>query len=336
MSIILVTGAAGFIGSFLTEALVAEGHHVIGVDNFFRGKKENLKSLENNSAFELIEIDLSKLECVSRINEILNSKKIDTVYHLAEINGTQYFYDHSVFVLDQNSMITKNVMEAIHNSFVKKIIYTSSSEIYGEPMIVPTPETHPVLLNATADRDSYAASKAMGDFYVRLYAEKNKIDWLILRVFNMYGPRMINTKYGQVIPEFIARMNSEEPFTLIGDGHHTRSFCFILDAVRLILHLEMQNATGFINLGNPEEISILNLAKKIHEIAGKKFKPVFLPERAHDHHRRCPDISTLLFYVGNPNFTSLDIGLSILNSTEALPEGCARVTDENNSARGAL
>ena len=336
MSIILVTGAAGFIGSFLTEALVAEGHHVIGVDNFFRGKKENLKSLENNSAFELIEIDLSKLECVSRINEILNSKKIDTVYHLAAINGTQYFYDHSVFVLDQNSMITKNVMEAIHNSFVKKIIYTSSSEIYGEPMIVPTPETHPVLLNATADRDSYAASKAMGDFYVRLYAEKNKIDWLILRVFNMYGPRMINTKYGQVIPEFIARMNSEEPFTLIGDGHHTRSFCFILDAVRLILHLEMQNATGFINLGNPEEISILNLAKKIHEIAGKKFKPVFLPERAHDHHRRCPDISTLLFYVGNPNFTSLDIGLSILNSTEALPEGCARVTDENNSARGAL
>ncbi|MCX7121785.1 MAG: NAD-dependent epimerase/dehydratase family protein [Gammaproteobacteria bacterium] len=309
MSNILVTGAAGFIGSFLTEALISEGHHVTGVDNFFRGKRENLASLKNNAAFELIEMDLSKPDCVLPIHQILNSKKIDTVYHLAAVNGTQHFYDHSAFVLDQNTVITKNVMEAIENSPVKKIIYTSSSEVYGEPMIVPTPETHPVLLNAKADRDSYAASKAMGDFYVRLVANKIKIDWLVLRVFNMYGPRMVNTKYGQVIPEFIQRTRSGEAFTVIGDGHHTRSFCFIHDAIRLIIMLEKQKATGFINLGNPEEISILNLAKKIHEIAGKAFKPVFLAERAHDHHRRCPDISTLLSYVPNPKFTALSDGL---------------------------
>lgn len=309
MANVLVTGSAGFIGSFLTEALIAKGHFVVGVDNFFRGRKENLKSLDNNSHFELIEVDLSKSACVSRINAILNEKKIDTIYHLAAINGTQHFYDHSAKVLDDNTKITIHMMEAIYDSPVKKIIYTSSSEVYGEPMIVPTLETHPILLNAHAARDSYAASKAMGDFYVRLYAEKYKINWLILRVFNTYGPRMVNTKYGQVIPEFIKRMQSEEPFTMIGDGHHTRSFCFIYDAICLMLMLEKKQVAGIINLGNPEEISILNLARKIHELGNKPFNPIFLPGRPNDHHRRCPDISMLLSIISTPNFTSLEDGL---------------------------
>src|SRR3990167_3264408 len=254
---ILVTGCAGFIGSFLTEALIKEGHHVTGMDNFFRGKRKNLDSLKNNPNFELIEIDLSERSTVKTIRLALINKKIDVIYHLAAINGTQYFYDHSTQVLDQNIIITKNVVEAMDNTGVKKIIYTSSSEVYGEPMIVPSPETHPILLNANADRDSYAASKAMGEFYVRLYANNQKKDWLILRVFNMYGPRMVNTKYGQVIPEFIHRMRTEKEFTLIGDGHHTRSFCLVHDAIRLLLMLDKQNVTGFLNLGNPEEISIL-------------------------------------------------------------------------------
>ena len=124
MSSILITGSAGFIGSFLTEALVAAGYQVVGIDNFFRGKKENLKSLDHHPAFEFIEMDLSKSDCVSHINAILNSKKIDTIYHLAAINGTQHFYDHSEKVLDDNIKITQHVMEAIHNSPVKKIIYT--------------------------------------------------------------------------------------------------------------------------------------------------------------------------------------------------------------------
>lgn len=309
MSNILVTGAAGFIGSFLTEALIKEGHHVTGMDNFFRGKRENLDSVINHPNFELLEIDLSEHFSVQAIHLILINKKIDAIYHLAAINGTQYFYDHSARVLDQNTMITKNVMLAMEKTGVKKIIYTSSSEVYGEPMVVPSPETHPILLNPNADRDSYASSKAMGEFYVRLYANEQKRDWLILRVFNMYGPRMINTKYGQVIPEFIHRMRTEKEFTLIGDGHHTRSFCFIHDAIRLLLTLDKQNVTGFMNLGNPEEISILALAEKIHALDNKPFNPTFLPERPHDHHRRCPDISHLLSHIPTPNFTSLDNGL---------------------------
>ncbi|OGT45046.1 MAG: hypothetical protein A3E82_09510 [Gammaproteobacteria bacterium RIFCSPHIGHO2_12_FULL_38_11] len=309
MSTILVTGCAGFIGSFLTESLIKEGHHVTGMDNFFRGKRENLDSLKNNPNFELIEIDLADTTSIQTIFLTLVNKKIEVIYHLAAINGTQHFYDHSARVLDQNTMITKNVMIAMENTGVKKILYTSSSEVYGEPMIVPTHESHRILLNAHADRDSYAASKAMGEFYVRLYANSQKRNWLILRVFNMYGPRMVNTKYGQVIPEFIHRMRTEKEFTLIGDGHHTRSFCLVHDAIRLLLMLDKQNVTGFLNLGNPEEISILALAEKIHTLDNRSFNPIFLPERPHDHHRRCPDISHLLSHVPNPNFTSLDEGL---------------------------
>lgn len=312
MSAILVTGCAGFIGSFLTEGLIAEGHYVIGLDNFFRGKKENLQSIQNNKKFEFIDMDLSESDSILKINKIIHSKKIEIIYHLAAINGTQYFYDSPLKVLNQNTKITTNVLEAMQNTSVKKIVYTSSSEVYGEPLIVPTPESHPVLLNAKADRDSYAASKALGDFYVKLYSEKNKINYLILRVFNMYGPRMINTQYGQVIPEFIHRMKTETEFTIIGDGSHTRSFCYIQDAIRFILNLDKQNVTGFVNLGNPEETSILTLAKKIHDIAGKKFNPVFLPERPNDHHRRCPDISILLNYISRPNFTLLEDGLKYL------------------------
>lgn len=313
MSNILITGCAGFIGSFLTEGLVAEGHQVVGIDNFFRGKKENLRSIEGNAAFELIALDLADPDCLSPLKTILNTKKIDTVYHLAAINGTQYFYDYAKEVLNQNTLMTSHVMQAILDSNVKKIIYTSSSEVYGEPTIIPTPEIQPILLNSSADRDSYAASKAMGEFYVRLYAEQKDIDWLILRVFNMYGPRMVNTKYGQVIPEFIQRILTENQFTLIGDGHHTRSFCFIEDAIRLLLG--MRNITGFLNLGNPEEISMLDLARKLHTLMHKSFSPVFLPERPHDHHRRCPDIARLRTLCGNPSFTPLDAGLKIVINT---------------------
>src|SRR3989338_2662691 len=156
MSNILVTGAAGFIGSFLTEALINAGHHVTGMDNFFRGKRGNLNAVINNPNFELIEIDLSLQSAIQAIYLTLINKKIDVIYHLAAINGTQHFYDHSARVLDQNTMITKNVMTATENTMVKKIIYTSSSEVYGEPMTVPTPENHRILLNADADRDSYA------------------------------------------------------------------------------------------------------------------------------------------------------------------------------------
>jgi nucleoside-diphosphate-sugar epimerase len=196
---------------------------------------------------------------------------------------------------------------------VKHVVYASSSEAYGEPLEVPTNEEHPILLNAFADRDSYASSKVIGDFYTRLYAKQYNIKYTVLRIFNMYGERMVNTKYGQVIPEFVTRCLQEPEFTIIGDGSHTRSFCYIKDATRLLRSLIDNEVTGFINLGNDAEISILELASEVHKKIGREFKPVFLEERPHDHKRRRPDITRLKNELsGTLDFSSLDDGLELV------------------------
>jgi nucleoside-diphosphate-sugar epimerase len=235
----------------------------------------------------------------------------EAVFHLAAINGTEYFYDASWMVLDVNVRATQALLDALEGTGVRYIAYTSSSEVYGEPIQVPTPETHPVLLNAEADRDSYASSKAMGDFYVRIGAKKLGIPALAIRVFNQYGPRMVGTKYGQVIGEFVTRGLNEPEFTMIGDGSHTRSFCLVTDGANIMVDLFEKGVTGFINLGNDNEISILELAKRIHEKLGRKFEPVFLPERPHDHRRRCPDLARLREELPELQLTDLDRGLDI-------------------------
>ena len=306
---ILITGATGFIGSFLCEEFAAHQYNIIGVDNLFRGKRENTSGLSQYNNFMLKECDLSNPETILTLKEIILDNKIDIVCHLAAINGTQYFYDWPLFVLDQNIRITQNLLSAIENTTVKHIIYTSSSEVYGSPFTIPTNEQHPILLNSSFDRDSYAASKAVGEFYVRLFAKQYNISSLILRVFNMYGERMVGTRYGQVIPEFITRMLSENEFTIIGNGEHTRSFCYVKDATTIIRMLTENETTGIINLGNDQEISILELANTIHVLNDQSFNPQFLPERANDHKRRRPDIHNLQTILPGLTFTSLDEGL---------------------------
>jgi Nucleoside-diphosphate-sugar epimerases len=163
---VLVTGAAGFIGSFLCEELLAHKFNVIGVDNFFRGKQENIINLISKNNFTLKEYDLSIQNNINVIKKILFENDINMVIHLAAINGTQYFYDRSMFVLDQNIKITQNLLAAINGTAVQHIVYASSSEVYGDPLIIPTNEQHPILLYTTHDRDSYGASKAIGEFYI--------------------------------------------------------------------------------------------------------------------------------------------------------------------------
>ncbi len=285
----LVTGAAGFLGSFLCDELLENGYEVVGIDNFFRGKKEYLPKHEN---FTFYEIDLAKEK--KDISKIISEEKPEFLFHYAAINGTEYFYDIPYKVLNDNISITQNVLESCKKSSVKKIIYASSSETYGEPMQVPTPETHPILLNPHTVRDSYASSKAICDFYVKLFAMEHNIEYLIYRIFNTYGPRMDTSKYGQVIPEFIHKMYNDDKFTIIGNGEHTRSFCYVKDHTRLALKLAEKAKNEIVNLGNDSETTINNLAKVIHKRGGKEFKPTYLPPREYDHKRRCPDISKLI------------------------------------------
>jgi len=284
----LVTGAAGFLGSFLSKELLNNGYEVIGVDNFFRGKKEYLPSHEK---FTFYKIDLVKEG--KKFKEIVARHKPELLFHYAAINGTEYFYDIPYQVINDNIIMTQNVLEACKKTSVKKIIYASSSETYGEPMEIPTPETHPILLNIHTVRDSYASSKAISDFYVKLFAEENKLQYLILRIFNTYGPNMDTSKYGQVVPEFINKMYNDKEFTIIGQGNHTRSFCYVDDHTRLVRNLAETTSNEIVNIGNDKETKIVELAEMIHKIENKPFKPKYLPAREYDHKRRKPDISKL-------------------------------------------
>lgn len=300
----LVTGAAGFLGSHLCDELIEKGYKVVGVDNFFRGKKENI-----NSKVSFSQMDLSNKECVPYL--VLLMKDVDIVFHYAAINGTEYFYDIPTMVFDDNIEITKNVLNAIKDSNVKKVVYTSTSEVYGDNPPLPTPESHMIQLNIFSDRDSYASSKAIGEFYVKYHCKEYGIDYLILRPFNTYGSRMDNTKYGQVIPEFFRKLNDDE-FTIIGNGSQTRSFCHVNDHTRLAVMLSEDISDDVVNIGNDEQVTILELAEKIHNQRGKDFEPNFLPPRDYDTQRRQPDISKIKKLYTDYKFINLKKGLQLL------------------------
>ena len=305
MKKVLITGAAGFLGSFLTKELLNNGYEVVGIDNFFRGKKEYLPKHEK---FKFYDLDLVKKP--KELKEIIKKEKPEIVAHYAAINGTKYFYDIPYKVINDNVCMTQNVLDACKNSTVKKIVYASSSETYGEPQQVPTPETHPILLNIHTDRDSYASSKAICDFYVKLFAKENKIDYLIFRIFNTYGPNMDTSEYGQVVPEFINKMFNDKEFTIIGNGEHTRSFCYVDDHTRLARKLIEKVSNEIVNLGNDEETKIVDLAKKIHEIENREFKVKYLPAREYDHKRRQPDITKMRKLIDDYPKITLEEGLT--------------------------
>ena len=304
MKKILITGAAGFLGSFLSKELLNNEYEVVGIDNFFRGKEEYLPKHDN---FKFYKLDLT--EKSDKLKNIIKSEKPEIIIHYAAINGTKFFYDIPYQVINDNVCMTQNILSSCKNSTVKKIVYASSSETYGEPLKIPTAETHPILLNIHTDRDSYASSKAICDFYVKLFAKENKIDFLILRIFNTYGPNMDTSEYGQVVPEFIHKMFNDKQFTIIGNGEHTRSFCYVDDHTRLVRKLVENVSNEIINVGNDKETKIVDLAKTMHDLISKEFNPKYLPGRECDHKRRRPDISKLKKLVNDEPQISLRDGV---------------------------
>ena len=175
--------------------------------------------------------------------------------------------------------MTQNLLNATINTTVNKIVYASSSEVYGHNPIIPTPETEFIILNAIATRDSYASSKAIGEFYVMNFCKENNIDFLIIRPFNTYGPRMDNTEYGQVIPEFIKKIKNDKNFVIIGSGKQTRSFCYVEDHCKTVVELCSLAQNEIFNIGAGTEISINFLAKTIHRLMHRDYKPTYPPDR---------------------------------------------------------
>ena len=297
---LLVTGAAGFLGSHLCDKLLAEGHIVFGIDNFFRGKKENLP---NHSDFIFQEIDLTK--------EGFNIPELDVVIHYAAINGTRYFYDIPNKVVDDNIRMTQNVLDSIDES-VNKVIYASSSEIYGPKPVVPTDESQPIELHISAVRDSYASSKAIGEFMVKTWCNQNQRSYVIVRPFNTYGTRMATNGYGQVIPELIERANDDN-FYIYGDGSQTRSFCHVQDHVNIVNILMMKANNEILNVGFDEEVTIKKLARKILKEFGDSTKVIETkPAWANDTKWRKPSLTRLNKYIDGYKHLKLKEGLKTL------------------------
>lgn len=313
----IVTGGAGFIGSYMSKRLVKEGYYVFVLDNLFRGREENIKDILDDGTAELINVDLSDFSCNSIWSELLKENQdIELIIHYAAINGTQFFYDKPQEVAKVNSIATYHLMESLleNQDYLNdnlKLFFASTSETYGEPYSIPTNENDLTYFRINEDRDSYAVAKMMSEFYVRLYSSKINLDFVIMRIFNVYGPKMVGTKYGQVVPEFISRLkNGEYPLILIGNGQQKRSFIYIDDHVELTWRLIKSDVVNeVINLGNDQEISIGELAQNIMSLMDLEPKFEITEDRSGDHMRRRPDISKLLNIVGDYNFIDLDSGL---------------------------
>lgn len=278
---ILLTGAAGFIGSHLTDKLILNGHSVIGVDNFSTGKAENINHLFSNASFSFLEAD-----CI----EPLDIKSdIDWILHFASPASPIDYMQKPFLTLKVGSIAVFNLLDLAREKKAGFFL-ASTSEIYGDPLVHPQEENYWGNVNPTGPRSVYDESKRFAEAVSFAYKRYNKTKIKIIRIFNTFGPRMqIND--GRVVPNFIMQALANEPLTIYGDGLQTRSFCYVSDMVEAITRFLNVEDTGPVNLGNNEEMTILDFAKQINELTGNKSGMVFAPLPRDDPKKRKPVLS---------------------------------------------
>lgn len=289
---VLVTGCAGFIGSHLTDALIAQGATVIGIDNFITGNADNLKQVSGNKKFTLIEADVSS-DPTSYLPKSSKLSAISSVFHLASPASPVGYQKHPVETYLVNSIGTHNLLQyLVEHHPQARFLYTSTSEAYGDPLEHPQKETYWGNVNPNGPRSMYDESKRLGETICGVHSKSFAIDARIARLFNTYGPRL-DINDGRVIPDFVKSVSGGKALTIHGDGSQTRSFCYVSDTVSALLSfMEVDGLGGeTINIGNPEEITIDALANLLCELVGIRKRINFQPGRTDDPNRRCPDIS---------------------------------------------
>ncbi len=282
---VLVTGGAGFLGSWLCDVLVEQNARVICLDNLASGLEKNISHLLGLENFKFIKHDISK--------PIHFDEKIDVVMHLASRASPLEFDKFPIQIIKANTLGTW-ISLGIAKKHGAKFLFTSTSEVYGDAQIIPTPETYNGNVNPIGIRSCYDESKRAGEATCMSYARQHGLDVRIARIFNTYGPRMrADGVYGRVIPRFIHQALNNKPITIFGDGKQTRSFCYVTDQIEGLLRLAwFDSAKGeVVNTGNPEETTILELAKIVKKIANSNSPLEFHPLPPDDPRRRCPDIS---------------------------------------------
>ncbi|MEN3043601.1 MAG: UDP-glucuronic acid decarboxylase family protein [Candidatus Hydrothermales bacterium] len=279
---ILITGCAGFIGSHLCEHFLNLEVEVTGIDNFITGNKKNVELLQKYKNFKFLEFDVC--------NNLELSEKYDIIYHLASPASPKHYYKYQLETMLVNSHGTKNLLEKAKrdNSI---FVFASTSEVYGDPLVHPQKEDYNGNVNPLGERSVYDESKRFGEALCMVFFRKFDLDVRIARIFNTYGPRM-GIDDGRVIPNFIVQALRNLPLTIYGDGNQTRSFCYVDDMIEALKRIgTMSNLRGeVINLGNPYEIKIIELAEIIEKLINKKLEKNFLPLPKDDPQKRCPDI----------------------------------------------
>ena len=303
---ILITGAAGFLGSHLCDRLLAEGHDVVGMDNFITGTRENIAHLSGNEHFSFIRHDVS--------NYIHVPGKLAAVLHFASpaspnpLSPSGYF-NLPIQTMKAGALGTHNCLGVVraHNA---RFLLASTSEIYGDPEIHPQPETYAGNVDPTGTRAVYDEAKRFAESLTMAYHRAHGIDTRIVRIFNTYGPRM-DLEDGRALPNLLKQALLGQPLTVYGKGEQTRSFCYVDDLVEGIVCLLYSNEHMPVNVGNPNEMSILQFAESINRITGNQAGITYVPDArsARDPQRRQPDITRAREILHWEAGISLDAGL---------------------------
>lgn len=276
----VVTGGAGFLGSHLTDRLLAEGHHVIGLDNLITGSTENIEHLAHCEDYDFIKHDVTRY--------IFVPGRVDNVFHFASPASPIDYLELPIQTLKVGSLGTHNAL-GLAKDKEARFVLASTSEVYGDPLIHPQTEDYWGNVNPIGPRGVYDEAKRFGEAITMAYRRFHRVDTRIVRIFNTYGPRM-RLRDGRVVPAFIGQALEGQALTVFGDGSQTRSFCFVSDLIDGIFRLSQSEAAGPVNMGNPAEMTILQFAEKILELIDTKSSIVFQPLPEDDPKVRQPNV----------------------------------------------
>ena len=295
---ILVTGAAGFLGSHLSELLLSKGNRVVGIDNLSSGSTKNLEGIEESESFKFIEHDITDridIEC-------------DQIYNLACPASPVQYQNNPIRTLKTKVIGASNLLDlAVKNK--AKIFQASTSEVYGDPLEHPQKESYWGNVNPIGIRSCYDEGKRCAETLFFDYQREHRIEIRVARIFNTYGPKM-QSEDGRVVSNFIVQALSGEPLTVYGEGMQTRSFCFVDDLIKgFVLLMDNENFSGPVNLGNPSEFTMIELAKKIISLTSSNSEIIFEDLPQDDPKMRRPDIYLATQRLGWSPSISLDEGL---------------------------
>jgi dTDP-glucose 4,6-dehydratase len=295
----LVSGAAGFIGSHLCERLLADGHEVLGLDNFITGSPRNIEHLAGHTRFRFEKFDITDPFDID--------EQFDGVWHLASLASPKNYLAHPIETLESGSTATRNMLDLARRDNARFLI-TSTSECYGDPLEHPQVETYWGNVNPVGLRSCYDESKRYAEALTMAYHRVHGVRTNIARIFNTYGPRMALDD-GRVVPAFLDQALRGEPLTVFGDGSQTRSFCYVSDMVEGLVRLAASEERYPVNLGNPHEMTILEFAECIQRLMGSTREIVHEPLPSDDPRKRRPDISKAQRILGWTPVVGLEDGL---------------------------